>query len=260
MGSDKSMRQCNTFGDLLNSNQEFDCELIIGDVDMSASFVWGEESYITPYGYNCFKPLMECSYEILDNGNISIYEGDEMMGENFSLACAGYIVSSEFDKMFTKAATIKANKKTLNSLIGWSSSKFNDMKKSQVIEDIIFRIEKGENCNVEYRSGVYSEGAHYGKFKCKWTGGSYTLEIKNGTAILLNSVYDWIPEKLEIVKFENPSDLKLFKPAKRIKHLVEKYGVPIGIFEVIDQDVNSFHVKYCDSIRHLAKNECEIIE
>lgn len=162
--------------------------------------------------------------------------------------------------MFTEIVTIKANKTTLNNLIGWSSSRYNEMKKKQVIEDIIFRVEKGEDCMVEYRSGVYSEGAHQGKFKCMWTGGSYTLEIKNGSATLKNSVSDWIPENFKIVKFEKPSELKLFKPAKRIKLLIEKHGVPIGIFEVIDQDVNSFHVKYCDSIRHLAKNECDIIE
>ncbi|WP_126981250.1 hypothetical protein [Acetobacterium bakii] len=89
-----------TFGELLNSNKEIDCELIIGNVEMPASFVWNEKSRITPYGYDYFKPLMECSYELLENGNITIDDGDEAMGEKFTWACAGYISESESKKMF----------------------------------------------------------------------------------------------------------------------------------------------------------------
>lgn len=94
--------QYKTFGELLNSNQAFDCELIIGDVDMPASFVWNAESRITPYGCDYFKPLMACSYELLENGNISIADCDEVMGEKFALACAGYISKSESKKMFVE--------------------------------------------------------------------------------------------------------------------------------------------------------------
>lgn len=91
-----------TFGALLNSNQAFDCELIIGDVDMPASFVWNAESRITPYGCDYFKPLMACSYELLENGNISIADCNEVTGEKFTMACAGYISTSEFNKMFSE--------------------------------------------------------------------------------------------------------------------------------------------------------------
>lgn len=94
--------QYKTFGELLNSNQAFDCELIIGDVDMPASFVWDEESRITPYGCDYFKPLMACSYELLENGNISIADCNEVTGEKFTMACAGYISTSEFNKMFSE--------------------------------------------------------------------------------------------------------------------------------------------------------------
>jgi len=169
-------------------------------------------------------------------------------------------MDSIFNKMFTEIDTIEANKTTLSKLIWWSSSRYNEMKKKQVLEDIIFRVEKGEDCIVEYRSGVYSEGAHHGKFKCMWTGGSYTLEIQNESAVLKNFVSDCIPENVKIVKLEKPSVFKLFKPAKKIMHMVEKYGVPTGIFEVIDQDVKSYHVISNDSIRHLDKNDCKIIE
>lgn len=92
--------QFKNFGELLNSNQAFDCELIIGDMDMPASFVWNAESRITPYGCDYFKPLMMCSYELLENGNISIDDCDEVTGEKFALACAGYISESESKKMF----------------------------------------------------------------------------------------------------------------------------------------------------------------
>ncbi|WP_414732303.1 hypothetical protein [Acetobacterium carbinolicum] len=69
---------------------------------MPASFVWNAESRITPYGCDYFKTLMACSYELLENGNISIDDCDEVTGEKFALACAGYISESESKKMFVE--------------------------------------------------------------------------------------------------------------------------------------------------------------
>ena len=155
---------------------------------------------------------------------------------------------------------IKANKAALNKLISWSSSRYNESKKSDVIADIIFRVEKGEDCTVEYRSGVYSEGAHTGRYKSKWTGGAYTLEIKNGLATIRNEVSDVVVPDKEILRLEKPARNTYFIPAKTIYHDVEKYGIPIGAFQVLDQDLHSFHVLFEGAVRHLPKSDCTAVE
>jgi hypothetical protein len=155
---------------------------------------------------------------------------------------------------------IKANKAALNKLISWSSSRYNESKKSDVIADIIFRVEKGEDCTVEYRAGVYSEGAHTGRYKSKWTGGAYTLEIKNGLATIRNEVSDVVVPNKEVLQLEKPVRNTYFIPAKTINHDVEKYGVPVGVFQVLNQDLHSFHVLFEGVVRHLAKSDCTVID
>lgn len=91
-----------TFLELLRSGKELDCDLIIGDTDMPASFVWDETSKITDYGVEKFKPIMEAKCEILKNGNIEIFCDDYELGELFCLAAAGYIAETEFDRIFGK--------------------------------------------------------------------------------------------------------------------------------------------------------------
>ena len=88
-----------TFKDLLNSGKELDCELIIGNVDMPATFVW-EGMKITEYGIDRFKPIMKAEYEVLPNGNIEVFCDDYELGEEFVRAAAGYIRQSEFNKIF----------------------------------------------------------------------------------------------------------------------------------------------------------------
>lgn len=88
------------FIDLLNSNVELDCELIIGDVDMPASFVWNETNKVTKYGIQKYKKIMESKYKILDNGNIEIFCDDYKLGSEFCYAAAGYISSQEYEKIF----------------------------------------------------------------------------------------------------------------------------------------------------------------
>lgn len=156
--------------------------------------------------------------------------------------------------------SIKATKADLNKLISWSSSKYNERKKSDVIADIIFRVEKGEDCTVEYRAGVYSEGAHTGQYKSKWTGGAYTLEIKNGLATIRNEVSDVGVLHKEILQLEKPVQNIYYIPAKIIYHGIEKYGVPTGTFQVFDQDLNSFHVFFEGDVRYLPKSDCTVMK
>jgi len=90
----------NTFLDLLRSGKEFDCDLIIGDTEMPATFVWDGESPLTTYGAEFYGALMESPYEILPNGNIEIFCDDYKLGEHFALAAAGHIGISEYNKLF----------------------------------------------------------------------------------------------------------------------------------------------------------------
>lgn len=67
---------------------------------MPASFVWNEDSCITEYGIEKYRPLMEARFTRLENGNIEIYCDDAKLGEEFCMAAAGYISDSEFKKIF----------------------------------------------------------------------------------------------------------------------------------------------------------------
>lgn len=90
------------FIDYLKSAVELDCDLIIGDVDMPASFVWYNDgdTVITEAGYQKFKSIMDAPYEILDNGNIEIFCDDDELGEKFVYAAAGYIGDSDYKLYF----------------------------------------------------------------------------------------------------------------------------------------------------------------
>lgn len=89
-----------TFLDLLRSGIDLDCDLIIGNVDMPATFIWNEDSKITEYGVERFKPIMEARYTKLPNGNIEIHCDNDKLGEDFCLAAAGYIGTREHTRIF----------------------------------------------------------------------------------------------------------------------------------------------------------------
>ena len=89
-----------SFLDLLRSKTELDVDLIIGDVDMPATFVWGEDSIITDYGIEKYRALMEARYTVLDNGNIEVHCNDYKLGKEFCLTAAGYIELAEYRKIF----------------------------------------------------------------------------------------------------------------------------------------------------------------
>jgi len=92
--------QHKNFLGLLQSQTDFDLDLIIGGMFMPATFVWSEDSVITEYGIEKYRPILEAEYKILENGNIEIFCDDYKLGEDFCYAAAGYISSSEYDKIF----------------------------------------------------------------------------------------------------------------------------------------------------------------
>jgi|GEM_PF-5629924 len=146
---------------------------------------------------------------------------------------------------------IKCNKSVIGKMIAWSSSRYNEWKKADVVTDIIFRVEHGEDCSVEYSSGCYSAGAHgYGRNKAaykkiKWTGGTYQLVIKDSTAIL-RDIYS-----NEQVKIENPKKITLYTPAKRIRY-TRPYDRATFEYDVVNQNAWYF---YCYMVREKSNGE-----
>ena len=90
-----------TFLELLESGAELDCDLIIGDADMPATFVWNEDSRISRYGIEKYRPLMDAPIRRLHNGNIELLCDDDVLGEEFCLAAAGYISEREYNRIFS---------------------------------------------------------------------------------------------------------------------------------------------------------------
>lgn len=161
---------------------------------------------------------------------------------------------------------VKCNKSELNKLISWSSSRYNERKKGMVIEDIIYRVEKGEDCEIEYRSGCYSEAAHIGTLKSKWTGGSYTLLISAGVSILINTVSDVVTQELEQIELIKPAKNKYFIHAKRILYENKEYDVEgqtikeFIISEKITRIFKSrFGKEFCSETNYVEKEKCTII-
>ena len=89
-----------TFLELLESGADLDCELIIGDAEMPASFVWDECCRISRYGIEKYRPLMDAPIRRLPGGNIELLCDDEKMGEEFCLAAAGYTGEAEYQRIF----------------------------------------------------------------------------------------------------------------------------------------------------------------
>jgi hypothetical protein len=50
-----------TFQELLNSRaHDYDCSIVIGDVEMNADIVWDAEDRVTQEGYLRFRKLLDC--------------------------------------------------------------------------------------------------------------------------------------------------------------------------------------------------------
>ena len=76
--------------------------------------------------------------------------------------------------------SIKANKTNLNKIIKWSSSRFNYYKKSEVIKEILSALSVGDDVEIRYGTGAFSERNCWG-----W---AYVLTIKNGQATVRQDV------------------------------------------------------------------------
>lgn len=100
---------------------------------------------------------------------------------------------------------VKCNKSQLNKLITWSTSRFNEYRKSQVINTIIVNSTNLTDCCIEFRSGCYSERSHLYNTGCKFTSSNYTLFVEDGHAYLLNCVSDVRNDNLKIFEIVKPN-------------------------------------------------------
>ncbi len=89
-----------TFLDLLCSGRELDCDLFIGDTEMPATFVWDSGNALTVFGTMFYAELLEAPYKDLPNGNIEVFSDNYEQGEHFTMAAAGHISQSTYDKLF----------------------------------------------------------------------------------------------------------------------------------------------------------------
>ena len=94
------MEKYATFLELLRSGETIECDLIIGDSDMPASFNWTEDSDITEHGVAHYKPIMEAPYTRLKNDSIEIHCEEYRLGEDFPMSYAGYTGQSRYDSLF----------------------------------------------------------------------------------------------------------------------------------------------------------------
>ena len=76
--------------------------------------------------------------------------------------------------------TVKANKTNLNKIIKWSSSSFNEYKKSTVIKKILTALSDGTDTEMHFGTGAFSERNCWG-----W---GYDFVIKDGNATLTHTV------------------------------------------------------------------------
>lgn len=88
-----------TFLDLLKKREDIDTELIIGDCDMPASFVWNDDMFFTEYAIGKYGAILNAEYRMIGNGNIEIFCDDYNLGERFVYAVAGYVSETEYDKL-----------------------------------------------------------------------------------------------------------------------------------------------------------------
>ncbi len=79
------------------------------------------------------------------------------------------------------AEEVKANKTNLNKIIKWSTSRFNEYRKGDVIEIILNKIKEGKDYKQRFGTGSFAESGSL-------AGWEYVFKIKNGEATLYDSI------------------------------------------------------------------------
>lgn len=81
---------------------EFETELVIGGVDMPATFCWdGDTMALTDYCKEKYKKLFDADCSVHTNF-IEVFCDDWKIGEGFVYAAAGHVGCEEYNRLFTK--------------------------------------------------------------------------------------------------------------------------------------------------------------
>jgi len=64
---------------------------------------------------------------------------------------------------------IKGNKTELNQIVKWSSSRWNELKKADVVKRLVDAIREGTNGEWEYGTGSFSESGHLAGYHWRWS-------------------------------------------------------------------------------------------
>ncbi len=88
---------------------------------------------------------------------------------------------------------LKYSRTNLNKIIKWTSSKYNEFTKDEVIQDLVARINLYASVIWRYRCGSYAEGNHN-------RGKSYVLYIKDYDNIFIICIYE--PKNIKVYKLE----------------------------------------------------------
>lgn len=89
---------------LLNSrSNDYDCSIIIGEVEVNADIVWDSEDRITQEGYLRFRKLLDCeaTYDA-ERNFIDVPNGNPDDGYEFTAALAGYVSDKCYRTWFSE--------------------------------------------------------------------------------------------------------------------------------------------------------------
>ena len=83
--------------------EDIEFDAIIGDVEMPYTFCFTSDMKFTKYCKEKYKELLESEIRIENNDYFNVIEvlyDDEVVGERFAAALAGYVSEKEYEKLF----------------------------------------------------------------------------------------------------------------------------------------------------------------
>ncbi|KKN38230.1 hypothetical protein LCGC14_0755380 [marine sediment metagenome] len=116
---------------------------------------------------------------------------------------------------------INLNKTNLRKIIKWSSSRYNTQNKTEVIEEILHWIKKGEDMEVRFGTGSFAE-------KGNLVGRAYILKIKNKRVFIILEPSD---KTYELISKKKKSKIFIPKESYTPKNIYLKPSIAKKIFE-----------------------------
>ena len=96
----------------IKENLEFDA--IIGDVDVPATYCFNDDWKITDYCKQKYGELLNSEIKLHEGNSVlgytdvvEVFYDDEEMGRQFTMAVAGYVSESEWNRLFIEGEAIE---------------------------------------------------------------------------------------------------------------------------------------------------------